>query len=339
MKRVIAGLKWAGKRYAVGAFSSMAQGLFATLIVGVIISQAARIPGLSFLSTYSDIVSAQSPVVGAAIGVAIAYGLKGSLLATLASAATGAFGYAQGGPIGAYFAAIVGAELGTLITGRTKVDILMVPFVTIITGCAAGQLIGPYVAAFMASLGSVVNSATQLAPVPMGMTVAGIIGLALTGPISSAGLSISLGLSGLAAGAATAGGAAQMVGFAVASYIDNGVDGVVAQGLGSSKLQLGNALRRPAILIAPTLAGMIVGSLSAAVFGLESAAVGAGMGTAALIGQITMVSVMQGKMAMPVLLFNIALLHIVLPAILTFVFDKILRKIGWIKPGDMKLPK
>ena len=331
------GIKWAWKRYAVGAMGAMAFGLMVSLVVGLILGQFAKIPGLAWLEPFADMVKASSPVVGAAVGAAIAWSLKAKPLTLFTSVVTGALGYMQGGPVGAYFAAVVGAELGSLVEGRTKVDIVLVPLLVIVSGGLVARFVGPGVSKAMLALGNVVNTATQWTPLPMGMLVAGLVGMVLTSPISSAGLCIALNLTGLAAGAATAGCSAQMVGFAAASFRDAGWGGLLGQAFGTSKLQLGNVMKRPAIWIAPTIAGVVCGALSTAVFGLESVAAGAGMGTSGLVGPIVMWGEMQASMSPWAFIGLSVLLHFVLPAAISLGVDTLLRKIGWVKKGDMRL--
>ncbi len=334
--KVFARVRYFAKRWFVNAMSAMALGLFSSLIIGLIISQLGKIPGLDFLLPFADIISAASPVVGGAIGASIAAGLKARPLVIFSCVAAGAFGYSVGGPVGAYVAALVGEELGSLVAGKTPVDVIVTPIVTIITGCVAGQLVGPGVSGLMDGLGAVINSATTLAPLPMGIAVSAIVGLVLTAPISSAALCIMLNLEGLAAGAAVAGCCAQMIGFAVTSFRDNRWGGFFSQGLGTSMLQFGNIMRKPAIWLAPTLASMVVGPLSTCVFQLENTATGAGMGTSGLVGQFGAFAAMPE--ANPwILLLQIAFLHFILPAALALAFDFIFRRLGWVKDGDMKL--
>ena len=270
-------LKRAYRRYIIDALSAMGLGLFASLIIGLILSQLAQISWLSFLAPYCEVLSASSPVVGAAIGVAIGYGLKVKPLAIFSCAAAGAFGYQMAGPVGAYLAAVVGAELGGLVAGRTKVDIIVVPTVVIVAGGLVTDLTAAPINAGIAALQRFLESATAMQPVPMGIIVSVVFGLALTAPISSAALAamvftvpeggeMGMGLQ-LAAGAATVGCCAQMVGFAVSSFRENGVSGLIAQGLGTSMLQVGNILKAPAILIPPTLASAILGPLATTVLG------------------------------------------------------------------------
>lgn len=332
-------VKKALRRYFLDALSAMALGLFASLIIGLILSQLSKVPGLAFLKEFTEIISAKSPVVGAAIGVAIAWGLKVTPLAMFSSAATGAFGYMYmgGGPVGAFVAAVVGAEFGNLVFGRTKLDIVIVPIVTILTGSIVGKFVGPFISVFMTDLGSVINSATTLMPIPMGIAVSTLMGLALTAPISSAAIAISLNMSGLAAGAAAVGCSAQMIGFAVASYRENKVSGLVSQGLGTSMLQVPNILRRPLIWIPPTLAGAILGPLSTTVFAMKNNSIGAGMGTSGLVGQFGTLAAMEGSAPTYIIVLKILLLHFIAPAALTLLFSEIMRKKGLIKEGDMKL--
>lgn len=337
-------LKKAYKRYIIDALSAMGMGLFASLIIGLILSQLAQIPFLSFLAPFGAVVSASSPVVGASIGVAIGYGLKVKPLAIFSCAAAGAFGYQLSGPIGAYLAAVVGAELGGLISGKTKLDIILVPTAVIVAGGLVTNFTASAINAGIAALQRFLESATALQPIPMGIIVSVVFGLALTAPISSAALAamvftvpeggeMGLGLK-LAAGAATAGCCAQMVGFAVSSFRENGVSGLIAQGLGTSMLQVGNILRAPAILLPPTLASAITGPLATTLFQMKNVGSAAGMGTSGLVGQFGTWAAMEGESGV---LVKMLLLHIVLPAALSLLFSEIMRKRGWIKPGAMKL--
>lgn len=325
------------KRYFIDAMSYMALGLFSSLIIGLILSQLAKIPMLGFIKNFSDLVGASSPVVGAAIGVAIAYGLKNKPLVIFSSVVTGAVGYQYGGPLGAFFAAVIGAEIGRLIAGKTPVDIVLVPAITIITGGAAGLLAGPGITALMDGIGGLINRSTDLHPLPMGMLVSVLMGLALTAPISSAAISISLGLEGLAAGAACVGCCTQMIGFAVQSYQDNGVGGLISQGLGTSMLQFGNIMRKPLIWLPPTIASAILGPVSTVVFAMPNNSLGGGMGTSGLVGQIAAWTSMQEAYPPLHALGLIVLMHFILPAVLTWVIWRVFKRLGWIQPGDMKL--
>jgi uncharacterized membrane protein len=324
------------KRYFVDAMSAMALGLFSSLIIGLILSQLGKLPPLSFLSPLCEVVAASSPVVGAAIGGAIAYGLGSKPLVIFSCVVAGAIGYQAGGPVGAYVAALVGAEIGRLVAGKTGVDIVLSPMVTIVSGGLAGLWVGPYINAFMQAFGELINTATELSPFPMGILVSVLVGLALTAPISSAALCIMMGLDGLAAGAATVGCCAQMVGFAVASYRENGFGGLISQGIGTSMLQFSNIMRRPAIWIAPTLAGAVLGPVSTCLLKMTNTPTGAGMGTSGLVGQFGTFASMADTPFL-LLLLEVILLHFVAPSILTLLFDRLLRKIGWVHLGDMKI--
>ena len=325
-KTASAFLKKAFQRYFIDAMGAMALGLFSSLIIGLILSQLSKFSFLGFLEPYAAMVSASSPVVGAAIGVAIAQGLKSKPLVLFSCAVSGAYGYAVGGPVGAYIGAVFG--------GKTKVDIIVSPITTIVSGCAVAQLVGPGIQAMMNGLGAVINSATQLTPFPMGILVSVIVGMVLTAPISSAALCIMLDLNGLAAGAAVVGCCCQMVGFAVASFRENGWGGLISQGIGTSMLQFSNIMRHPQIWIAPTLASAVLGPVSTCLFRMTNTASGAGMGTSGLVGQFGAFAAMGGGAEV---WFQVILMHFVLPAVLSFLFDWCLRKIGWVKDGYMKI--
>ncbi len=337
MQKVKSMLRWAFQRYFIDAMGAMAAGLFSSLIIGTIIGQFAKAPALAFLAPLSEALGAKSPVVGAAIGVAIAWGMKVDPRVLFACAGAGAVGYNAGGPVGAYIAAVIGAEFGRLVSKKTPVDILVTPIVAIITGGLAGHFTGGYVQSFMTAIGSVINTATEMSRVPMGIIVSAVVGMVLTLPISSAALCIMLDLSGLAAGAATVGCSAQMIGFAVASRRDNDFGGFLSQAIGTSMLQVPNIFRRPQIWIAPTLAAAVLGPVSTRLMGMTNNAMGAGMGTCALVGQITTFGVMSDERGALVVLAQMLFLHILAPAALTLVFDWLLRKIGWVRDGDMAL--
>ncbi len=323
------------KRYFIDAMSAMALGLFSSLIIGLILSQISKLPYMGFLGEFASVASATSPVVGGAIGAAISYGLKAKPLVIFSSVITGAYGYQVGGPVGAFIGAVVGSEIGSLISGKTKVDIVLSPIVTIVSGCTAAMFMGTPISTMMNSLGSVINMATELSPIPMGIAVAVIVGLALTAPISSAALCIMLGLSGLAGGAATVGCCAQMIGFAVISFKDNGWGGLISQGLGTSMLQFSNIMKKPVILIAPTLAAAVLGPLSTTIFKMTNTPAGSGMGTSGLVGQFGTFESMSGDFV--ITLLWVLLLHFVLPAIISLGVNGLLVKIGWVKKGDMKI--
>ena len=338
------------KRYFVDGMSAMALGLFASLIIGLILQQLGRIPHCEFFAYASTFVfgkndsgadiavlGASSPVIGAAIGAAIAHGLKHKPLVIFSSVAVGAFAYALGGPAGAFVAVTVAAELGGLVAGKTKIDIILVPFVTIVAGGLVGKFVGPGISWVMTEIGTFLNFATELHPLPMGIIIAVVVGLALTAPISSAALCIMIGLSGLAGGAAVVGCSAQMIGFAVASFKDNKVGGLISQGIGTSMLQVGNIMKHPQILLAPTLAGAVLGPISTCVLKMQCTPVGAGMGTSGLVGQFGTWDAMKGTMPTWQIILEIVIMHVVAPAVLSLLFHLLFKKIGWVKDGYQKL--
>lgn len=326
------------RRFIVDALSHMAFGLFCSLIMGLIIGQIAKIPGLDFLAFISEALSAKSPLVGACIGLAIAYGLECAPLVIISSAVAGALGYEFGGPVGAYLSVVIASEVGMLISKRTPLDIIITPLVTILVGALIARYCCSPINDFMMYLGSVINRATQLNPFLMGVTVAVLMGCALTLPISSVVICVMLGIEGLAAGAATVGCCAQMIGFAVISYKDNGIGGFISQGLGTSMLQIGNIVRKPAIWIAPTLTAAILGPVSTMVFGMTNSALGAGMGTSGLVGPIATYAAMTELGAEPgILIVKIICLHFLAPGAIALLLHCLMKRLGIVKDGDMKL--
>lgn len=325
------------KKYVVDALSHMALGLFCSLILGLIIGQLAKIEALDFLSFIADALSASSPLIGACIGLAIAYGLQGPLLVNISSAIVGALGYQFGGPVGSYVAVIVGVELGSLVSKRTPVDIIITPMVTIVAGGLVAKYCCSPINDAMLQLGELINNATTLSPFLMGVAVAVLVGCALTLPISSVALCVMLGIDGLAAGAATAGCCAQMIGFAVISFSDNGVGGLLSQGLGTSMLQIGNIARKPIIWLAPTLASAILGPVSTVLLHMTNNALGAGMGTAGLVGPLATYATMSETTPDGVLITEIIGLYFVAPALISLAIHYGMKRAGWVKPGDMKI--
>ena len=355
-------LRKAGKRYFIDAMGSLAFGLFASLIIGTILKTIFDFIDVPFLQPYFQQMihwtSAKSPLIGAALGVAVASGLKSKPLVVYSSAVVGGMAYMMNsidvftggttgllsaGPVGAFVTVVIAAELGSLVYDKTPVNILAVPAVTLVAGTIVAVLVGPPIADFMTWLGSVLIQATQLYPLWMGMLVGVIVGLSLTGPISSAALCMMLGLTGLAAGAATAGGCAQMIGFAVISYRDNKVNGFVTQSLGTSMVQMPNIFRKPILWIPPTIASAVTGALATTVFKMTNNAQGAGMGTGGFVGQITtwndMTSPIDGSAGMDgwLVILYIVILHYILPAAIALLAAAIMRKKGWMKDGDLRL--
>ena len=319
------------KTYLIDAMGAMAFGLFASLLIGTIFGTLGDKTQVALFQTIAEYCKSAT---GAALGVSIAYTLHAPQLVLFSAATVGIAGNALGGPVGALLATIVATELGKIVSKETRVDILVTPGVTIISGVLVAQFVGPGVSAFMTAFGNLVKTTTEMQPFFMGMLVSALIGIALTLPISSAAICIMLSLDGLAGGAATAGCCAQMIGFAVLSFRENGMGGLLAQGLGTSMLQMGNIVKNPRIWIAPTLASMVTGPIATCLFRLENIAAGAGMGTCGLVGPIGIYTAMGGGVNM---WLGILLVCFLLPAVLTLIFGAVLRKIGWIKVGDLKL--
>ena len=325
------------KLYFVDAMSGMALGLFSTLLIGTIFSTLAKLTGLEFLSVIASYLTAKSFVVGAAIAAGMAKPLKAPPLVTYSALVVGAIGNDLGGPACCFIAALIAIELGKLVSKETPVDIIVTPSVTIISGGLIAMFVGPFVSSVMTALGSFIMWATECQPVLMGIIVSVVVGIVLTLPISSAALCAMIGLGGIAAGAAAAGCCAQMIGFAVMSFKENKMGGLVAQGLGTSMLQVGNIVKNPLIWIPPTLASAITGPIATTVFKLEidsAQAVNAGMGTCGLVGPIGIVSSMEST---PLMWTGVVLICFLLPAILSLVFCEIMRKMNLIKENDLKL--
>ena len=324
------------KRYLVDALGFMAYGLFASLIVGSILNMLGLKLGIPFLS--ETLWPLAKAMTGPAIAIAVAYGLQAPPLVLFASIIPGAAGAALGGPVGAFLASLIGTECGKLISKETKLDIIITPSVTILAGSIVGTLVGPVINALMTNFGQMIVYATELQPIPMGILVSVLMGIALTLPISSAAIGIMLGLNGLAAGAATVGCCCQMVGFAVISFQENGWNGILAQGLGTSMLQIPNIVRNWKIWIPSILASAILGPLSTTVFQMENTAIGSGMGTSGLVGQFGTLEAMEtaGKGG-PMMILSILLLHFILPAVLTLLISKYMRSRGAIQKNDLKL--
>lgn len=325
------GVRLTAKAYIIDALSYMALGLFASLIIGLILRTIGEQAGWPLFAEMGQLAMG---LMGPAIGAAIAFGLGAPPLVLFAAVATGAAGAEFGGPAGSYIAALLSVEIGKLVSKETKVDIIVTPFVTILTGFFAAKFIGPAIANAMTTFGSWIVWGTEQKPLIMSILVATLMGLALTAPISSAAIAFMLDLSGLAAGAATIGCSAQMIGFAVSSYRDNKVGGLLAQGLGTSMLQVPNIVRYPLILIPPTVAGIILAPIGATVWPMLNNAAGAGMGTSGLVGQIMTLTTMGFSTAV---LVQIIVLHFIGPAVISWILSEWMRKRGWIQPGHMRI--
>lgn len=320
------------KAYLIDALGAMALGLFASLLIGVIFNTLGEKTGLDLFIT---IATYSKQATGAAIGVAIAYALHAPALVLFSEVAVGIAGNALGGPVGALIAVVISTELGKMVSKETKLDILVTPSIAIVSGVLLSMFVGPGIMAFMDSFGHFVESMTVLHPFVMGMVISVTIGMALTLPISSAALCIAIGLSGLAGGAATAGCCAQMVGFAVMSFKENRWSGLVSQGLGTSMLQMPNIIKNPLVWIPPTLAGAITGPISTCVFRLENIPIGSGMGTCGLVGPFGIVSAMPDGGTM--MWIGILLVCFVLPALLSYGFGLLFRKMKLIREGDLRI--
>lgn len=335
------------QRYLIDALGAMAFGLFASLLTGMIINQLFGLipwePLQKIAETIDSVTNAGSPVVGASIGVAIAYALKEKPLVIYSCAAVGAIGYSvsaagvSAGPVGAIVAVIVAAELAQLVSGKTSLDIILVPATALISGTIVALLVGPPVASFMLGLGSFINRMTLLEPFAMGISISLVMCIVILSPISSAALAIMLGLTGLAGGAATIGCACSMVGFAVASFRENGWGGLLTMGVGTSKLQLANSIKHPKIVIPTAVAAIICGPIGTVVMGIENIPYGAGMGTSGFVGPLTTWSTMESYTAPAELLIKIILIYFVLPALISLACSELMRKKQWIMPGWMRI--
>ncbi len=336
------------KRYGVDALGAMAQGLFASLLIGTIVGTLGTQLGIDVFVQVGDFAK-ETHVVGAAMACAIGWALHCPPLVLFSlitvGSATNELGGA-GGPLAVLIITVIAAELGKAVSKETKIDILVTPFVTIFSGCMLAAWCAPAIGAAASAVGQIIMWATDLQPFLMGVVVSVVVGVALTLPISSAAICAALGLTGLAGGAAVAGCCAQMIGFAVMSFRENRWGGLVSQGLGTSMLQMPNIVRNPRIWIPPTLASAITGPIATCVFGLQmnGAPVSSGMGTCGLVGQIGVYTgwISPTNNAAPVSpgmmeWLGLILTSFVLPAILSVIFCEILRKMGWIKENDLKL--
>ena len=339
------------RRYFIDAMSGMAQGLFCSLLIGTILNTVGKLGEWEIFIEFGDYAKVMA---GPAMAVAIGYALKAPNLVLFSLLAVGQAANAlggAGGPLAVLLIAIVAAEFGKLVSKETKIDILVTPLVTILVGCGLAKLIAPYIGSGAEAFGDLIMWATELQPLLMGILVSVLVGIALTLPISSAAICASLGLTGLAGGAAVAGCCAQMVGFAVMSFKENRWGGLVSQGIGTSMLQMGNIVRNPRIWIPPIVASAVTGPLATCVFGLQmnGEPVSSGMGTCGFVGQIGVLTgwvnpaekaIANGAAAIKagwVDYLGLILICFVLPAILCWAGGLLLRKLGWIKENDLKL--
>ena len=344
------------KRIFIDGLSGMAIGLFATLIIGTILEQAGTIIGGDIGNMIVMVASIAKVLTGAGIGIGVASKLGESTLVCASAASAGMIGAFASGllngsvsssgkillggpgePLGAFVAAYIGIEIGRIFIGRTKLDIILTPLTTIVCGGIVGLTVGPYISDLMKQIGEMIRWGTEQQPFLMGIVVSVLMGMALTLPISSAALGVILNLSGLAAGAATVGCCCNMVGFAVASYRENKVGGLLAQGIGTSMLQVPNIVKKPVIWLPAIISSAILGPVGTMVLHMTNNATGSGMGTAGLVGQIMTWQTMIQTESAQMVLIKILLIQIVLPAVVTLGISEFMRKKDWIKMGDMKL--
>jgi hypothetical protein len=334
------------QRYLIDALGAMAQGLFASLLMGTILATIGQQANIAILTEIGDFAKSAA---GPAMAVAIGFALKAPSLVLFSLVAVGAAANSlggAGGPLAVLIIAIFASEIGKMVSGETKIDILVTPLVTILVGCLLSYWWAPAIGTAASWVGNLIMWATELQPFFMGIIVSVLVGMALTLPISSAAICAALGLTGLAGGAAVAGCCAQMVGFAVMSFKENRWGGLISQGIGTSMLQMGNIVRNPRIWIPPTLAAAITGPIATCFFQLrmDGAAISSGMGTCGLVGPIGVYTgwvadIAAGTMSAITVFDWVGLLLIcfVLPAVLSYAFGWFFRRRGWIKEGDLKL--
>lgn len=344
------------KRIFIDGLSGMAIGLFATLIIGTILEQVGLFAGGDVGHMIVMAAAIAKVLTGAGIGIGVACKLGEETLVCASAASAGMIGAfatgllsgnvisdgkimfsGPGEPLGAFIAAYVGIELGRIFVGKTKLDIILTPLITIVGGGIVGLTIGPYISNLMKQIGEMIRWGTEQQPLLMGIIVSVLMGMALTLPISSAALGVILNLSGIAAGAATVGCCAQMIGFAAASFRENGVGGLLAQGIGTSMLQVPNIVRKPLIWLPPIITSAILGPISTVLLKMTNNAIGSGMGTAGLVGPIMMYKTMITSTSPILLVIMILIMLIIAPAFLTYFISEAMRRKGLIKEGDMKL--
>ncbi|MCI8430803.1 MAG: PTS sugar transporter subunit IIC [Lachnospiraceae bacterium] len=339
---------FSGRRYGIDALGAMAQGLFASLLIGTIVSTLGQQLGMEFLITVGNYTKS-AYVVGAAMAISIGYALQAPQLVLFSLVSVGAAANelgAAGGPLAVLVITVLATECGKAVSKETRIDILVTPLVTILVGVFFSLWWAPAIGTAAGYVGRLIMWATELQPFFMGILVSVIVGIALTLPISSAAICAALGLTGLAGGAAVAGCCAQMVGFAVMSFRENRWSGLISQGIGTSMLQMGNIVKNPRIWIPPTLASAITGPVATCIFHFQmnGPAISSGMGTCGLVGQIGVytgwINDMSAgtKTAVTVMDWTaMVLICFLLPAVLSTLFCEILRKIGWIREGDLTL--
>lgn len=342
--------KWLNEIFIDG-LSGMALGLFSTLIIGTIIAQIGGLIGGTVGNYLTAISNVAKTLTGAGIGVGVACKFKQGPLVTVSAAVAGMIGAwplvtsmeafvlgKPGEPLGAFIAALAAIKIGQLVAGKTKVDIIVTPLLCILSGAVVGFVAGPPITTFMSWLGALVNVNVEQHPIIGGIVVSVLMGMILTLPISSAAIGVSMSISGLAAGAATIGCCCNMVGFAVASYRENKMGGLIAQGVGTSMLQVPNIVKKPIIWIPSIVSSAVLGPIASAVLHMTSTPVGSGMGSAGFVGQFAAYGSMvaDGKGSIQSLVL-ILVMHFILPAAVTLAVSELMRKKGWIAQGDMAL--
>lgn len=341
----------------IDGLSGMALGLFSTLIIGTILQQIGKLIGGDIGNLIFIIGKVAAACTSAGIGVGVAYKYKALPLVVVSAAVSGVIGgYATkilagsimtdtgaimlagpGEPLGAFIASFVAIEIGNLISDKTKVDIILTPLISIGFGSSIGLIVGPPISKFMASLGNIIIFSTEQQPFIMGILVAVIMGMLLTLPISSAAIGVILDLNGITAGAAVVGCCCQMIGFAMASYRENKFGGLLAQGVGTSMLQIPNIFKKPIIWLPSIISSAILGPISTTVLKMTNNATGSGMGSAGFVGQIMAYETMIQTTKPSIVITEIFLMHFILPAIITLLISEFMRKKGLIKFGDMSL--
>lgn len=319
------------KKYGVDATNAMALGLFGSLIIGLVLKNLGGYLSVDFLITFGQLAQ---KTTGAAVAIAIAYSFRAPILVLVSCVAVGVSAYEWGNVMGCFVATVVAVETGKFVSKRTILDILITPIVTLLVGLAVAYYAGKPITLLMDYIGQLIVLSMELQPLLMSVVLAVLFGIILTLPVSSAALAIALSLSGEAAGAATIGCCAQMVGFAAMSYRDNNFGGVLSLGVGTSMLQMPNIIRNPKIFLPPILTSALLAPIAITYFHLTNISVAAGMGTSGLVGQMGTFEAMglDVQIVLIVLVF-----HFIAPAILCFIFYKIFMHFGWIREGDLKL--
>lgn len=323
--------------YFIKTLNGLAYGFFCSLIIGTILKQLGSFANISELISWGQIATyLMGPAIGAGIGYAIdAKGLN--LIAAIIAGSIGAGTFSgnvatTGNPIAAYIAVIGAVEVTRFVQGKTPIDILLVPFTSIVVSGIITIVIGPYLTKLIIWIGNLINQGVNMQPILMSIVVAVLMGMALTAPISSAAIGVMLGLNGLAAGAALAGCCAQMIGFAVMSIDDNDVGDVIAIAIGTSMLQFKNIVQKPVIWIPPIISGVVIAPISTCILNIACSPVGSGMGTAGMVGILEAINVMGNSYWIPLIVIDI-----IAPAFISFVIYKLFKKLSLIKGGDLKL--